>query len=234
MTDNHNTTKRAVTAKVDLGFAIIDGLMLPNGYFAVGMPQVSEVFQFSNTHSSRDIKSLLGEGFDFVKIKTDLHPKEINAITLAQLFQIALALYNKKPEKSRLDFCLGLAEYLGIDTEALKQLHTHNKHKGPRANTRQEERNIQLAYQARLGGKIEHPTPIGRIDLLTDDSLYEFKYYKEFKSAIGQVLTYKRYVSVKYLYIVLFGCPKNFKYSTLYTEMLSTCEDYGIRLRIMS
>lgn len=234
MTENNSTTKKAVTAKVNLGFAVIDGLMLPNGDFAVAVPQVADVFGILSNNASRDIKSLLGEGFDFVKIKTDLNSKEINAMTLDQLFQFALAWYNKKPEKSRLDFCLGLAEYLGIDTEALKQLHTHNKHKGPRANTRQEERNIQLAYQARLGGKTEYPTPIGRIDLLTDDSLYEFKYYKEFKSAIGQVLTYKRYVSVKYLYIVLFGCPKNFKYSTLYTEMLSTCEDYEIRLRVIS
>lgn len=92
MTDNHNTTKRAVTAKVDLGFAIIDGLMLPNGDFAVGMPQVSEVFQFSNTHSSRDIKSLLGKDFQFTKIKSDLHPKAVNILTLDQFKEVIKVL----------------------------------------------------------------------------------------------------------------------------------------------
>ena len=225
---------KANVSKVKIGPIVLDGLMDDNGLFYVGVPQITEQFSFDKNQASRDIKILMGEDFDFVKLITPLNSKEINAMTLEQLFNLALAWYNKKPEKTRLDLCLHLAEFLGIETEALKQLHSHNKHKGPRGNTKQEERNIQLAYQARLGGKTEYPTPIGRIDLLTDDSLYEFKYYKEFKSAIGQVLTYKRYVSVKYLYIVLFGCPKDFKYTGIYTEMLSTCEDYGIRLRIMS
>lgn len=225
---------RANVSKVKIGPIELDGLMDENGLFYVGLPQLVEIGLIPPNRSIQQIQSLFDLSIQFIKLQTPLNSKEINAITLDQLFQLSLAWYNKKPEKTRIDFCLGLAEYLGIDTESLKQLHSHNKHKGPRENTKQEEKNIQLAYQARLGGKIEYSTPVGRIDLLTEDSLYEFKHCSKFKEAIGQVLTYKRYVSVKYLYIVLFGCPKNFKYTSFYTEILSTCEDYGIRLRIMS
>lgn len=226
---------RAKVSQVNIGPIVIEGLMDEIGDYYVAIPQIAELFSIPIKHASRDIKALLGkEDVEFIKLKTELHSGEVNAITLDQLFKISLAWYNKKPEKPQIDFCLAIAEYLGIDTEALKQLHSHNKHKGPRENTKQEEKNVQLAYQARLGGKIEYSTPMGRVDLLTDDSLYEFKHCSKFKEAIGQVLTYKRYVSVKYLYIVLFGCPKDFKYKPLYTEMLSTCEDYGIKLRIMS
>lgn len=227
-------TIKAQIATIQIGPIVIEGLMDEIGDYFVGASQIAELFQFDKSQASRDIKTLLGDEIDFVKLTTPLNSKEINAITLDQLFKISLAWYNKKPEKSRIDFCLHLAEYLDIDTEALKQLHTHNKHKGHRGNTKQDEREIQVAYQARLGGKIEYSTPMGRVDLLTDDSLYEFKHCSKFKEAVGQVLIYKRYVSVKYLYIVLFGCPKDFKYKPLYTEMLSTCEDYGIKLRIMS
>lgn len=92
MTENNNTTKKAVTTKVNLGFAIIDGLMLPNGDFAVGMPQVSEVFQFANMHASRDVKALLGDGFQFAKIKSELNPKPVNILTLDQFKQVIKVL----------------------------------------------------------------------------------------------------------------------------------------------
>lgn len=229
-------TIKAQIATIQIGPLSMEGLMSECGRFGVAVSQYADLFETSRNTASRDLDRLLGEteAWYFEKWTTPFNQKPVNVLTMDQLFKVSLVLYNKKPEKKQFDFCLDLAEYLGIDTEALKQLHVHNKHKGPRANTKQEEKNIQLAYQARLGGKIEYSTPMGRIDLLTDDSLYEFKHCSKFKEAIGQVLTYKRYVSVKYLYIVLFGCPKDFKYKPLYTEMLSTCEDYGIKLRIMS
>jgi len=227
-------TIKAQIATIQIGPLSMEGLMSECGRFYIGLSQLVDIGIIPQNRSIQQIQSLFDMSIQFIKLQTPLNSKEINAITLDQLFQISLVWYNKKPEKPRLDLCLGLSDYLGVDTEFLRLLHTHNKHKGPRGNTKQEEKNIQLAYQTRLGGKTEYPTPMGRIDLLTEDSLYEFKHYSKFKEAVGQVLMYKRYVSIKYLYIVLFGCPKNFKYSSLYTEMLSSCEDYGIKLRIMS
>lgn len=92
MTENNSTTKKAVTAKVNLGFAVIDGLMLPNGDFAVAVPQVCEIFSFLNKNASRDIKSLLGDSFQFLKTKSDLNSKAVNILTLDQFKQVIKVL----------------------------------------------------------------------------------------------------------------------------------------------
>lgn len=58
----------------------------------------------------------------------------------------------------------------------------------------------------RMLGQSEVPTPLGYIDLLTDDYLVEFKVYTGAKAALGQVLTYSHFIKPKRkLMIVLFG-----------------------------
>lgn len=105
MTNNHNTTKKAVTAKVDLGFAIIDGLMLPNGDFAVGQPQVCEIFSILAKNASRELKAILGEDTSFLKTKSDLNSKAVNILTLDQFKQVikVLALRGHKVALAFLD-----------------------------------------------------------------------------------------------------------------------------------
>lgn len=53
-----------------------------------------------------------------------------------------------------------------------------------------EERVYQCLAQQKYGGQLEVTTPVGRIDLLTETEIYEFKRYKNWKEAVGQLMSY--------------------------------------------
>lgn len=55
------------------------------------------------------------------------------------------------------------------------------------------EKVYQLELQRRLGGQVEVQVPCGRIDLLTRDTIWEVKFSKNYKAAIGQALCYAVY-----------------------------------------
>lgn len=222
--------KPAGITKIPIENMTIDGLLTADGTFYIGIPQIADLFETSRNTAARDFKRLMGENYCFIKLKTLFNNQAINALTIDDFYKLSLILYNKKPEQSRLDICTAIAKYLGKDIESLKILHSLNLKNGEKEG-QEWERNLQLNYQSRLGGKIEVTTPVGRVDLVTDDSLFEFKNWKGFKEALGQVLCYKRYIKVKNYCIVLFNCPENFKNNTLYAEMLSICENYNITLR---
>lgn len=222
--------KPAGITKIPIGNMTIDGLITADGTFYIGIPQIAEQFQLDKNQASREFKRLMGENYHFIKLKTLFNSQAVKAMTIDDFYKLSLILYNKNPNRSRLDICTAIAKYLGKDIELLKILHSFNLKNGEKEG-QERERNLQLTYLSRLGGKIEVTTPVGRVDLVTDDSLYEFKNWKGFKEALGQVLSYKRYIKVKNYYIVLFNCPENFKNNPLYTEMLSICENYNITLR---
>ena len=73
----------------------------------------------------------------------------------------------------------------------------------------EKEKEIQLFLQEKLGGNIEVDTKIGRIDLLTNDSLIEIKTYKDWKCALGQLLAYSIFYPQKKLYMYLFDVKNN-------------------------
>lgn len=52
------------------------------------------------------------------------------------------------------------------------------------------EHSVRDALSSRLGGTIEVLTPSGCIDCLTADEIIEVKYYRNWKSGIGQVMSY--------------------------------------------
>ena len=54
-------------------------------------------------------------------------------------------------------------------------------------------------------GHSEVKTPLGYIDLLTDEYIVEFKEYKSAKGALGQVLCYHHYHPRRKMMVVLFG-----------------------------
>lgn len=95
MTENNNIIKKAVVAKVNLGFTEIDGLMLPDGSYAVGASQIAEIFQFDKNQASRTIKSILGDGFQFDTTKSELHPKAVNILKLDQVITVIRYLDKK-------------------------------------------------------------------------------------------------------------------------------------------
>lgn len=61
--------------------------------------------------------------------------------------------------------------------------------------TAQLERNIQERLHAELGGVIEKKTPVGYIDLITDDQIIEIKDICNWKQGMGQLLSYAKFHS---------------------------------------
>lgn len=83
---------KAVIAQIELGLIIFDGLMLPNGDYAVAVPQVAEIFGTNKNYASQELKRLLGEGFRPHKVKTELGNQLINVILVEDFKKVVLAL----------------------------------------------------------------------------------------------------------------------------------------------
>jgi len=99
---SNNNTNRAKVAPIYFGEDVVfDGLLLPNDDYAVGVSQVSELFQFPNKHASRDIKALLGKDFQFPKSASELNPKEVNILTLNQFETVMVELAFTGNEKAK-------------------------------------------------------------------------------------------------------------------------------------
>lgn len=85
-------TKLALIATVDFGFTKMDGLLLPDERYAIAVPQLAEKFSFDKNQASRKLKSLLGKGFQFDKVTSELNPKPVNIIPLPLVAKIIKAL----------------------------------------------------------------------------------------------------------------------------------------------
>lgn len=82
MADRHSKAPRAQVATVLVGIIELEGIMTPGGEFFVALPQVSDLFAVPQKNASRDIKALLGNGFQFLKVNTVLNPKAVNVLSL--------------------------------------------------------------------------------------------------------------------------------------------------------
>lgn len=90
-----NTTKKAIVATIELGFAKVEGLMMPDGTYAIAVPQLADIFQFDSNQTSRTFKPLLGKGFQFDtshKAKSELNPKAVNILYLPEVARLIKAL----------------------------------------------------------------------------------------------------------------------------------------------
>lgn len=85
-------TVKAVVATVDIGHHKIQGLMLPNGDFAIAVTQIAEMFQINSNQASRTLKPLLGKDFQFDTTKSELHPKAVNILSLTDFEIVTLEL----------------------------------------------------------------------------------------------------------------------------------------------
>ena len=94
------TLNKAVVSQVDLGFTKIEGLMLPDGTYAVAVPQVADLFSIPNKNASRDFKALLGKDFSFLKTKSELNSKEVNILTIAHVTKVIYLLSLKGDDKA--------------------------------------------------------------------------------------------------------------------------------------
>jgi hypothetical protein len=73
------------------------------------------------------------------------------------------------------------------------------------------EAEIRDRLHQKLGGEIEVSIPVGRIDLLTATELIEVKQIKEWKDALGQVLSYSAFFPNHIKRIHLFGLANSSK-----------------------
>ncbi|MCZ2207939.1 hypothetical protein, partial [Cylindrospermopsis raciborskii] len=56
---------KSIVAQINLGFATIEGLMLPDGTYAVSVPQIAKLFSLDSAHAARDIKTLVKKNESF-------------------------------------------------------------------------------------------------------------------------------------------------------------------------
>ena len=90
----------AVVTEVPIGNTSVEGLMTEDGTFYVGVPQIALRFQFDKNQASRKVKALLGKGFQFDKLKTELNPKPVNAIALDKFEVLVFELVLKGNERA--------------------------------------------------------------------------------------------------------------------------------------
>lgn len=120
---------KASISEVKIGPVSLEGLMDENGEFYVSVPQMVDINLIPPNRSAKQLKALLGEGFQshaIVKLKTPIHPKEINAIPLESfsslVFELALKGNNTATELARGLFGLSLyqlfCDSFGIKSEA--------------------------------------------------------------------------------------------------------------------
>jgi len=93
-----NSTVKAVVAPVKIGHLTIEGLMMPNGDFAIAVPQVARLFSFDTNQASRALKSLLGKDSPFDNAKTELNSKPVNIMSLPEFESVTLELALKGSE----------------------------------------------------------------------------------------------------------------------------------------
>jgi hypothetical protein len=85
-------TQKATIAQVQVGNQIIEGLMLPDGSYRIAVTQVADLLAFDSNQASRNFKTLLGNGYQFDKAKSILHPKAVNTIKLPDFMRLLTEL----------------------------------------------------------------------------------------------------------------------------------------------
>ena len=194
---------KAIIAKIDLGFVKFDGLMLPDGSYAIAVPQIARLVSISNHQASRDFKTLLGMQFQFNKVQSELHSTPVNILTIPEFEQLLRVLAVNGNETAR--------TLLGFPQKT-------------RRPSRKLEKDIQLSLQASIGGIAEVKTVAGDIDLLTADQIIEVKDVKGWKSALGQIIVYGKYYPSHQKRIHLFG-----ETQTSYLELIrSHCSPLNV------
>jgi len=89
-------TRRATTLTVDFGFATIEGLMLPDGSYAIAVSQIAAQFSVSPTNASKTVKALLGKDSQlFRKVASDLNNRPVNTVGIEDFKTFVFRLSQK-------------------------------------------------------------------------------------------------------------------------------------------
>jgi hypothetical protein len=89
--------------------------------------------------------------------------------------------------------------------DAIRGINGQKREKAVNQPQKGSEKDYQRRLAAKLGGKTEVSTPVGKIDILTKSEVIEVKVAKNWKSALGQVKSYGKFYPNHRLRIHLFG-----------------------------
>lgn len=105
-----------------------------------------------------------------------------------------------------------------------KKAYSAVKKSNEKWHSKTSEKDVVNELNLQLKGKTEVTNRFGRIDILTEDTIYEFKKYIFWKAALGQVMAYKLDYPDHNLCIVLFGkdIPKNA------AHVILACSEYDV------
>lgn len=81
----------AIVTEVPIGHLAVPGLMAEDDGFYVGIPQMVDLELIPPNRSAKQLQALSGIAFQTHKLKTEIHPKAINAIPLADFGRIIVA-----------------------------------------------------------------------------------------------------------------------------------------------
>lgn len=90
-----NLTQKAIVATVKYYPTDIEGLLMPDGTFAVALIQVADRFQIPQKNSSRDVKALLSKDSSFLKTTTEISKTPLVILTLEQYGEVRKQLAKK-------------------------------------------------------------------------------------------------------------------------------------------
>ena len=177
---------------------------------------------------SRRLKVVTPDVLNHAQIQTVSGLQKSRLIPINIVTSMLLNDYNQTPTQKLFKSLVAIYKHQGLDTSGF-DLHDFNKDKSRVLKVRDREKQIQLAYQSRYGGVIEHSTANGRIDLLTDTTIYEFKSFKNYKDCLGQLLAYHDCIPEAKLVAVLFGVPKAITFNSPECKRIeSLLNKYGI------
>ncbi len=182
------------------------------------------------THTTilRRLKVVDSEALNHAQIQTAGGLQQSRLIPINIVTSMLLSDYNQTPTQKLFKSLVAIYKHQGLDTSGF-DLHNFNKDKSRVLKVRDREKQIQLAYQSKYGGVIEHSTANGRIDLLTDTTIYEFKSFKNYKDCLGQLLAYHDCIPEAKLVAVLFGVPKAITFNSPECKQIeSLLNKYGI------
>ena len=99
-------TKKAVVTTVKVSHIEFEGLMLPNGGYAIAISQLDALGLIRQNKASKDLKALLGNSFQLDKTISELNPRAVNIISLSDFKKLLIKLDrkgNRKPDSKLRD-----------------------------------------------------------------------------------------------------------------------------------
>ena len=91
---------KAFQQTVDYGTFQMDVLMTENQELYVGVSQFESISSVPQKNASRDLKAILGKDSQWLKLKSDLNPKTVNAVPLEKVSEVLFELAKKGDTKA--------------------------------------------------------------------------------------------------------------------------------------